>query len=419
MPDIKSKPIVVETETESAPVVAQQTKGWKIFGITIQIIAPLIWVYTFSKLFVFDIDTYLFGKYLPQFAHLLAYKFLFVIGILAILIAITGNKYLVAGITYIIFYPFIIVFWKIPFFIYKKRSWEMAFSFINTLISFFQDFKFNFISVSVFIISVAACLFSSNKYVLYVGCIGILAIIATSYIRRFSLVFQPSRVFVAYKKFFPGVRKVLASSFVLDQDIKGIPLELLTDNQKQTWISNLQISVLHNRLCLFIARKLSLYQKSKFNLLSYIFSLFRLMFATIIGFSGIFYALYKINPLNFSPSGAHSYFDFFYYSFTNLLHGSSIINASLMASQTAYMLEVLFEVLLFTLLVSLFLSVRNEKYEEELAKVVSDLEVQGSDMEGFIKNEYSIESIAEALEVLRDAKAGLLGIILGITKTIE
>jgi len=88
-------------------------------------------------------------------------------------------------------------------------------------------------------------------------------------------------------------------------------------------------------------------------------------------------------------------------------------------SQIVSMLEFFFALFLIAIFVSLLLSVRSQRYSEELNEVIKGIEGQGEDMEGFIRDEYKINSIDEAIAELEKLKAGMVKFIYKITEIIQ
>ena len=77
------------------------------------------------------------------------------------------------------------------------------------------------------------------------------------------------------------------------------------------------------------------------------------------------------------------------------------------------------QIFLLVIFVSLLLSVRSQRHAEELNEVIKGIEGQGEDMEGFIRDEYKINSIDEAMAELEKLKAGMAKFIYKITEIIQ
>lgn len=383
-------------------------------------LAILFWTYILIKLFAFDIDVFLMSKFLPEYLWLLNLKFFILIGGIALIWLVTKNKYILSWSLYIFFYPTIIFLWKIPFFIFKQRSWILAFAFINSIISFFKSIKYNFITFALFLVSLAIIFSFSNEKLLWPASAIILVFLLITYIYRFVLVFKPSSIFQVYIKIFSGIRKRGVSVFALDESIKNLPVESLDQKQMETWTANLQMSVLFNRVCLFAAKKLRDYQNSGLNVISYVLTILVLIVLTVFSFAAINYGLFKIDSGLFSYSATPNFFTFSYYSFNNLLFNSiREITPILPISQTVSMIEYFLALFLVVIFVSLLFSVRSQRHTEELNELIKEIVGQGKDMEGFIKDEYKINSIDDAMVELEKLKAGMIKFIYKITESIQ
>lgn len=383
-------------------------------------LAILFWTYILIKLFVFDIDVFLMSKFLPEYVWLLNLKFFILIGGIALIWLVTKNKYILSWSLYVFFYPAIIFFWKIPYFIFKLRSWVLAFAFINAIISFFKSVKYNFITFALFLVSLSIIFSFSNEKLLWPALAIILVFLLITYIYRFVLVFKPSSIFQVYIKIFSGIRKSGVSVFALDESIKNLPVESLDQKQMETWTANLQMSVLFNRVCLFAAKKLRDYQNSGLNVISYVLTILVLTALTVFSFAAINYGLFKIDSGLFSYSATPNFFTFFYYSFNNLIFNSiREITPILPISQTVSMIEYFLALFLVVIFVSLLFSVRSQRHTEELNEIIKGIAGQGKDMEGFIKDEYKINSIDDAMVELEKLKAGMIKFIYKITESIQ
>lgn len=383
-------------------------------------LAVLFWGYVSIKLFVFDIDIFLINRFLPSYAWLLNLKFFIVIGVLALIWLCIKNKHILAWSLYVLFYPGIILLWKIPYFIFKQQSWILAFAFINSIISFFTAIKYKFIISAFFLASVALIFSFSNEKLLWLAAAVIFVVLLTTYVNRVILVFKPSTILQGYIKIFLAIRKRGSSSFALDESIKNQPFEKLDKKQLEKWITNLQLSVLFNRICLFVAKKLRDYQSSGVTVLSFVLTLLMLIVLTIFSFATINYALFKIHADLFSYPVAPSFFTFFYYSFNGLLSKSiQQITPIMPISQIVSMIESFFALFLVGIFVSLLLSVRSQRYAEELNETIKSIEGQGKDMEGFICVEYKMTSIDDAIAKLKKMEAGLVKFIYKITEIIQ
>ncbi len=323
---------------------------------------------------------------------------------------------------FILFYPLIIFVWKIPLLIYKLANWNLAFAYVDSIISFIRSFKVTFIIASFFLISAAATLVVSSKLILWFSIAALFLILLIVYLQRIALAIKPSGIYQTYITFFTRVGQSVRDLYgqaILDENSRKLPIDRMEEKQLEKWITNVQQLVLFNRLCLFVAKGLKSYQESGINLVSFILSILLLALYTIFSFALMNFGLYKIENSFYSFSNAPTFFTFFYYSF-NLLLLNSVQEISAIAplSQTLLMVESFYGLFLVAIFVSLVLSVKNQKYVEELNDAIKKLTQEGLRMEQHMKEQYDLDDISAALEALQKLRSSFVDFIYNITKAI-
>ena len=372
-------------------------------------------MYVLVKLFAFDIDRYAAEKYFPSYAWLLDYKFLFIIGTLATAWLLLKNKTTLLWFAFVIFYPVLLLFWYCPKFLLERRSWILTFATINAVLSFFTSLRFNFVSLSIFLISLVVAGNSSDPVLLWSAMGSLFIILCLLYVHRFSMIFRPSSVFLVYTKIF-SLKAHFQKTLVRETSTRQLSYEQLPAAQQQLWVTNLQMSVLYNSACLFVSRKLREFQRSRLNLISYVLSLLLILILTVTGFAAINCGLYKVEPKSFSLIGQPTFFIFFYYSFKTFLFGSiPEVTAVAPMSEAMEMVESFFAILLTVILVSLFIFVKSERFISELDGVIKDIESEGAGMADLIQSEYLL-NVDDALARLRELNAGLVDLIYQLSR---
>jgi len=405
---------------------SKKPNGRMLFFVK-EILAILVWIYIVTKLFIYDIDIFLIEKLSPSFIWIVNYKFFILIGILAIIFMVTRNRDILLWSLYVIFYPVILFLWRIPSLIYKTKSWNLIFALIDSIISFFKSFKLSYITTAFYLVSAALIFGISNKIILWISLVVLFGILLFTYIQRSIKVFKPSGMSQLYIKIFNSLGKFVRSippapeypAMILDEKELEIPIESMDEKQLQKWITGVQYLVFFNRICLFVAKKIKSYQESRFNIASAAFSILMLLIFTVLSFSIINFGLYKINPDFFEVSSVPTYFTFIYYSFSNIFHSSiREITATAPPSQVVLMTESLFEVFLIGIFVTLVITVRSQRETDEMNKVISYLNEEGRNAEGYLKEKYRY-NIEEAIEALQKLNAFLANILNKMTETIK
>ncbi|CAM4096895.1 hypothetical protein [Mesobacillus thioparans] len=382
-----------------------------------EFIAAFIWAYSIIKLFIFDVDIYLIQNFLPNHTYFIIYKLPILLGLVALLWLFTKNKNIFFWSLYICFYPLILLFWRIPHIIFRQKNWVLAFTFINGILSFMITIKYSFISSTVYLISLIVIMTSTNKALLLFSCTAISVILILTFYNRFKVIFKKSSILGFYTLFLSRVDK---STLILEEEITKTPVELLNDRQMEKRTTNLQMLVLFNRIHLFIAKKLRLYQNSRMNFAYYVISIVGLVIFTILSFTLINLSLFKLNTTHFYYEEIPSFFIFIYYSFNNLLSTPiSELKAVTPLSQSVSMVGTFSAFLILVILTSLVWSVRSQKHNDELNDVINSFEQQGKGMEQLIVDQYKIKNIEDALIELEKLKAVLIKFIYKISENIK
>jgi hypothetical protein len=302
------------------PAPAPAPKGRRrVLWIFVGIAAPLFWVYVFLKVFVVDVDVYVSQWLFPGSFWLLNFKFVFFLGAVALLLLLLGPGACLLVLSYVVFYPIILVVWKIPAIIFRRKSWTMAFALLNSIISFFQAVRYRVIVTACWLVICLVIIVSDDRLLLWGSCAALVALLITTYVRRLLLLLQPSALLRVYGLIFRSLREQAASTGKLDDDMRALALVDYNKDQLQKWTSKVQMSVLFNRCALFSARRLSDYQRSGVHILSGVLTGLAMVITTTLTFAFIHYALYKADPASFETTPSPSFFTFFYYSFNTFL----------------------------------------------------------------------------------------------------
>jgi len=398
----------------------EMTVGDYLRNYSLEILAVFFWVYTLTKVFVFDIDLWLVDSFFPDYLWILNFKLVFILALASLTWLWIGARDIVVWFLYIAFYPLVLLLIRLPYFIFKQQSWLLAFATINAVASFFTNLKYGLIFTTIFFASFAGALFLQPGYLLLVAAAILVVLLLVAYVKSFITALKPTVIFQIYSRIFKGARTLGHTSFALDAEIRDLPIEQLEPKQLEKWNTSLQSSVLFNRFCLFTATKLRDYQKSEWRMIPSIFGLLRLAAFTVVSFSGVYYALFKWEPSLFRHTEEPTFFTFLYYSFNNLvLNSTAELAPATMLSQSMYMLQASLSLLLVAIIVTLYISHRTQKSSSELDEVITTVETEARNMEGFIESEYKIPNIETAIERLKEVQSGLVQLIYWFSKAIK
>jgi hypothetical protein len=405
--------------TQPSPLIKEEKKYNKFQNFLENLIAIVFWLYILIKLFVYDIDSFLIKNYFPNTQWLIEYKFFVLLFIMVSFWFFTKKNYAVKLAFFIVFFPFVLLFCKVPYMIYQTKSWTIAIAFVNTIISFFSSFKFNFFVFSISSISFFLIFKFKEPTILYFAIAILFITIIIIYINRFLAVFMSSSMYKIHLKIVNFLVKHGDLMTKVDDEIKDLAVLEMNSAQLRKWTNSLQLTVIINKSCFFLSSRLQEYQKSNLNIIFYILNLFVLLFITIFFFGGMNYALYKIDQNSYIIKEGQSFFNFFYYSFNTIFFGSiPEITASSNLSHSLKMLEIIFSFLLITIFTVLIFNIKSKKHSDELGNIIDELTLQGQQIESRIQAQYKM-SVNDAIIELERLKSELINFIYFLSKNLN
>ncbi len=91
-------------------------------------VAALLWAYVLVKLFIFAVDIYLLERFAPKFVWLVNVKAFILIGLIAVAWLVIGRRRLPHALLYIVAYPLIVLFWRVPKLAFRRWPLFIAFA---------------------------------------------------------------------------------------------------------------------------------------------------------------------------------------------------------------------------------------------------------------------------------------------------
>jgi hypothetical protein len=411
-----SSNLPVETTVSVPP---PETKHSRAFWATLEILAILIWMFAICKLFVFDIDTQIFESYFPESRWLLNYKSLFFLGSVTAWLWIMGVKFGLFLICFLILYPLFFFLWRIPAFVLRRKSWALAFAALNFTIEFFRSFRRN-ATLAVLLASCLVVSITSNDHgLLYAAIAVMLMIMALLYYLTFKSAFTPARIYQLYSRALPPIRGYFAKNNLLEGPLKELPPTEWNEDQRKVWADKIQVPILANRFYLFLARKFRDYQKSSIPFIHNIAIIVMLFVVTVVVFAAVNFSVYKIDASSFDVTKTN-FFSFVWYSFnTFVFNFVKEVSPESSLAKALWMSEAFLALFLVAIILAMYLSIRSQRITNQVDAMIETLENESAELELFIKREYQITSIDEAVAELDRVKAGLVKMMLWLTRNMR
>lgn len=304
--------------------------------------ALIIWTYVLVKIFVFDIDIYLLNLVFPNVAWVLNIRLLVLLSLIAVLWIILGHKRFFVLFAYIVGYPFVILFWKLPVFIF--RHWATFLILLPSIFDTLLSFRSTFVLYTVILVSSASILLFKQSVILMAAMVTLALCLAFMLYRAFSRT-NSTRIYSKLAKYLCDVQTRIANGEFdvapnLPSQFTTATTTAPTTSEETPTADAIPQLYLHYVVFDYISQKVDQVDRAhKYNLIL-ISSLLNIMFWTVIIFSFLHWAVYKIDPSAYSGIEGRTFLQFLVFSlgrFANTdivsIHPASIAAISLTSVQ--------------------------------------------------------------------------------------
>lgn len=379
-----------------------------VLKVVRELLSIFIWLGMFSEIFIADIGDYLVSSY-PQLKFAFDYSLLLLLASIAVFWLCLGNKLFSRTFGYILFYPFILLLWKIPKLLFK--NWAVVIAFSPAIYHSLKAFKPNFIiAVAVIISAFLICLAPLDYYIVPV-CMGLITLYLTRhFIHRFKSAYSSSSIFTVIRDEVENVWEYHKDS-IAKKNPGGDP-------SSEEYRKKLGESLLYTYMlttCMhFSIGKLQEVIKSRKMDLYFLSSLIWTFVLSAIIFGLFYYGLFRIDNANFLKAENAGVLEFIGFSFSTLMTSSiSTVVAASGVAQIATYVQLFVSLLLIVLLVFIILTSIREKYKEDLQALVLELKSSSEKSKQYIESNY--ELTAEALEhLLIQQNEDIMKLMLGV-----
>jgi hypothetical protein len=302
--------------------VAEDSKPTSSFGklrsVFRECLAIVFWIYLLIKLFVFDVDIYIVDHLIPQFRWILDIRAFIILALLAGMLIILGRKKFFGNLLYILAYPLVVLFWKLPALAFRK--WPLTIAFAPVIYRGVSTFPTTFLLYTLAALSALAIIASRDSAWLVAGMLGFFVFLLAHLYRSFREAYSEgvtSRLSMILRKFKEQIQKGMFDSATAPEARKAeVAQTALTDrgprNPTRLYLLRSVTDILIDKIrWVARSRKYDVYL-----VLSWLYTF--AVTATVFAFE--FLALGNIDPESFgSGASASTFFGFFGYSLGNLL----------------------------------------------------------------------------------------------------
>ena len=334
--------------------------------------AALIWGFVVIKLFVYDIDLYLIEHYAPRLRPLVTFRFFTILGTIAALWLTLGGRHFRAFVAYVLFYPLVVLFWKLPKLVIG--NWAVAIAFFPALHSAIATFKASFIWTTLALLAALAMSISTSKALVITAMTTIALYLARHYVARIRMAFRPSSTFTDIAQLIRNLWRHIEDQVFKKQIAEAAKLDPNSGEYKSKYQGNLTILYLFASVLGFVAEKLRDVAASRKLDLYFIGALVYTLALTVFVFGAQYWALEKLIPGSFQPKEEAGFWPLLGYSFGTLMTAgiTRLTSVSGIAQVFSY-LELVAGLFILIILVFVILTILRERSKEGMDQVIDEL----------------------------------------------
>lgn len=405
--------------------IESEKKKKKVRGYTRfkNIIFFLIWLYVFGKVFIADVETFLFRTYNINESWILNYRFLILVILSMLLWLRLGFWRFLKNFGLFILYPFKVFFWNIPILIgykipvklFKSNQYILLFGYVESVIRFFRKFRWTVLLLTAFILAIVTTFNSSNSILLYVSASYFGLFLIYHFIGRVKYALNPLGLTVSNTNFLRS-----------RDDDEFIPKLKLTEEEKtdEEVLKNkrdehIQNVISSKLLITFVAQQINKYSKLTFLILTTV-KLIGTFTLSIFICALMSFCFYKIDPNSYASTieGGITFIDFIVYGFFNVAPDGIYLEPT---TRSRWVLKTLFGyigvVCIGIFLISVFTAITST-FEPVINKTVKLLNEKSKKVTLYLNSEYEMTE-EEAIEYLSREDKSKLDLINQLRKLIE
>lgn len=393
-----------------------KTWRWKAWFAAADCTGLVIWAYAVLKLFVFDVDRQIVKAIAPSETWIVDYRIFAVPIVLAIIGIFLWRVLALLFIAYVILFPFIIILWKVPWFIAKRRSWTLVMVSANVVSNAIRNIRYMAVSKSIWILCAGIILLLDGDVIVTFAAVCLMMLLTWSVYRATINAFQ-SNWFLRVQQ--SVIRRLMESGIfrsswtITEKDLPAGSDEqdvVLTKEQAETLAGKIQAGAVVNRALYFWAYHLQDYKRTQSTLIMNSFAYAWLFIGSAFTFGLVNLALLKVDSSQFGFNSYPSNIAMIAYGMSTLFWSSvGDISAD---GDLAFLLVILAglfgPLFLAVVVLNFLLTMRRERDESDLSDTIETLRDHARQHEAEFRADLRV-SIAEAVDRLN--RLGLVGIL--------
>ena len=374
------------------------TKTWwwsRVRWHVLDLLGTLLWIYIPIKLLVIDLDRVLVSALAPGLLPLLDYRFIATLVSLALLALLVRRWWFYF--LYVAGFPVVVVFWKVPYFLVRRRSWATFLGLLQVFVVLFSDLRWNIITKSLATVAGLLILLTDIPSLVSGAALYLIGLMIWSLVRRLRRILgTPSFIEVQRRTIHRVMRSGnLRSMITLKDEYLTGDLTRYDDTQAESVTSTIAYAIGATKLLHLWAYQLDRYRRRYspsvvFNVISYTW----VFISALIGMALVNFALLKLDSGQYAVDGPRPPIAVLVYSLSTFWLGEA--GGMHPIGQLAYLVQFVGgltgALILGALLLNLYLSWVRERDDTATESLITELRDEARVLERTFAEDYSVST---------------------------
>jgi hypothetical protein len=391
---------------------ARRRKRLKRKARILDVVGAVVWLGAITKLFIADLDRLLVSSVIPQAAWLLDFRVFAVLALIALLLVLFKMRTLGVALAYVAAYPLVIIFWKLPKFLIKRRSPLLVMGLAGIVTSLAVRARLFICALAVSCLSGLLITLSGEPWLIYVGMGALLlTLLWWMSVTAIDLLRAPRFISAQEKLIKSATGAKLLDGLLTPKHPDPISLKAWTAEEAKAYRDIAGNVVLARRIMHFWAHSLDEYRKGPSVVILNVLVVVGLLAQVIAAFSLLTYGAFVVDSNQFEFTVPPQWSTFVYYSSTGLYFGE--IGALAPVAGLAIVVKLLNGLVgavgVLTIIGSMLIAFRSIRSESSSVGAIRLLNKKVNDIEATSGSQFQLSS-EELEEHLLAASWGLMGV---------
>jgi hypothetical protein len=348
------------------------------------VLAVAIWLYLVIQLLVVDVFSVIF-RIDSTSGHFVVTHRLIPLAILVLVVSVFYWRWATLGLVlYVIFFPLILAFWKLPKALYAAGVHKNAvaiFAVLNAIALLRKNFRYHLISKSAGLLALALIALPTDHAAIATGAALVLALLAWALARVLSQTFRSGTFVESQRQLISFVARVTDAPIQLSYPAR--PGISVTKQEADQLANSIQNAAILNRSLYFWAYKLQQYRQTGFVIVFNALSFIGILVGASFAFAMLNFAILRGAPAQFAGTHSPSILAVYLYSLSSIASadGGGITPTGDLAFAVRIVAQFFGPTLVLTVLVSFWLAARATRDDSDLKATIRDLRRRGRDHE--------------------------------------